>query len=54
MPFRQLPASDPSRTQAPTLRRRAREWGVFYAQCPGEPEEGSGETPTPAPAPPVA
>jgi hypothetical protein len=38
--------------EAPTLRRRAREWGVFYAQRPGEPEEGPGETP--APAPPVA
>ena len=23
----------------PTLRRRAREWGVFYALRPGEPEE---------------
>lgn len=35
--------------EAPTLRRRAREWGVVYAQRPGEPEESSGETPTPAP-----
>lgn len=40
--------------EAPTLRRRAREWGVVYAQRPGEPEEGSGEAPTPAPAPPVS
>jgi hypothetical protein len=39
--------------EAPTLRRRAREWGVVYAQRPGEPEEGSGETPEPAPTPPV-
>jgi hypothetical protein len=29
---------------APTLRRRAREWGVFYALRPGEPEEPA-ETP---------
>ncbi|MES2661633.1 MAG: hypothetical protein V4689_23645 [Verrucomicrobiota bacterium] len=35
---------------APTLRRRAREWGVFYALRPGEPEEPITETP---PAPPV-
>lgn len=40
--------------EPPTLRRRAREWGVVYAQRPGEPEEGSGETPAPAPTPPVA
>jgi hypothetical protein len=40
--------------EAPTLRRRAREWGVVYAQRPGEPEEGSGETPPPAPTPPGA
>lgn len=33
---------------APTLRRRAREWGVFYALRPGEPEEPVIETP-PAP-----
>jgi hypothetical protein len=33
---------------APTLRRRAREWGVFYALRPGEPEEPVTETP-PAP-----
>jgi len=39
--------------EAPTLRRRAREWGVVYAQRPGEPEEGSGDTPAPAPTPPV-
>jgi len=31
------------RLEPPTLRRRAREWGVFYALRPGEPEE-----PTPA------
>ena len=34
--------------EAPTLRRRAREWGVVYTPRPGEPEEGSGETPPPA------
>jgi len=31
------------RLEPSTLRRRAREWGVFYALRPGEPEE-----PTPA------
>ena len=40
--------------EPPTLRRRAREWGVVYAQRPGEPQEADGETPTPAPAAPVA
>jgi hypothetical protein len=34
----------------PTLRRRAREGGVFYALRPGEPEEPGTETPTPPPA----
>jgi hypothetical protein len=40
--------------EAPTLRRRAREWGVVYAQSPGEPEEGLGDTPPPGPTPPVS
>jgi hypothetical protein len=35
---------------APTLRRRAREWGVFYALRPGEPEEPASPEPTPPPA----
>lgn len=39
-----LRKNDPS-----TLRRRAREWGVFYALRPGEPEEPVTETPPPAP-----
>jgi len=34
------------RLDPPSLRRRAREWGVFYALRPGEPEE----TTTPPPA----
>jgi hypothetical protein len=33
--------------EPPALRRRAREWGIFYALRPGEPEE----TPAPEPAP---
>ena len=36
--------------EATSLRRRAREWGVFYATRPGEPEET--DTPTP-PTPPT-
>lgn len=35
--------------EAPSLRRRAREWGVFYATRPGEVEET--ETPAPTPTP---
>lgn len=35
------------RLDPPSLRRRAREWGVFYALRPGEPEEPA--TPEPAP-----
>jgi hypothetical protein len=35
----------------PTLRRRAREWGVFYALRPGEPEEPATETPATPTAP---
>ncbi len=34
----------------PSLRRRAREWGVFYALRPGEPEEPTIEPPTQPPA----
>ena len=37
---------------APSLRRRAREWGVFYALRPGEPEET--ETPVTPPTPPIS
>ncbi len=37
---------------APSLRRRAREWGVTYALRPGEPEEpDAGNPTTPPPAP---
>ena len=36
--------------EASSLRRRAREWGVFYATRPGEPEETE-PTPPPAPTP---
>ncbi len=43
MPFRQL--------DAPTLRRRAREWGVTYALLPGEPEEPDAGNPTEPAAP---
>ena len=35
------------RLDPPSLRRRAREWGVFYALRPGEPEE-TNDTPPPA------
>jgi hypothetical protein len=35
------------RLDPPSLRRRAREWGVFYALRPGEPEETT-DTPPPA------
>ena len=35
----------------PTLRRRAREWGVFYALRPGEPEEPTTTEPPPPQAP---
>ena len=35
------------RLDPPSLRRRAREWGVFYALRPGEPEE-TNNTPPPA------
>ena len=38
--------------EATSLRRRAREWGVFYATRPGEPEETETPvTPTPSPTP---
>lgn len=33
--------------EAPTLRRRAREWGIFYALRPGEPEEPATEPTVP-------
>jgi hypothetical protein len=39
---------------APSLRRRAREWGVFYATRPGEPEETETPANPPAPTPPTA
>ena len=35
----------------PSLLRRAREWGVTYALCPGEPEEPEPEEPSPPSAP---
>jgi hypothetical protein len=38
--------------EAPSLRRRAREWGVFYATRPGEVEETEELVP-PVPTPPV-
>ena len=38
--------------EAPSLRRRAREWGVFYATRPGEPEETETPVTPPAPTPP--
>mgnify|MGYP001389624254 CR=1 FL=1 len=38
------------RLDPPSLRRRAREWGVFYALRPGEPAEPETPEPTPPPA----
>jgi hypothetical protein len=40
--------------EATSLRRRAREWGVFYATRPGEVEETETPANPPAPTPPTA